>query len=218
MILLMCPVRHITDVMKYKIVFMIKRVLICAMCVCMCHVPLYAQEYIASEMLAVLTIKILNYDRTLIARKKEDIGICIVYDGVVESERMYADELLQAFQALRVKVSVYGYPVRAEIFDCNENEGVLESRFIDVVTQKNIVAAVVLLHDEEPVSRLSPIVRRLKVNSLCLYKKWVAQYFAFSVAGEPGDINLAVNIDIATQEGSDYSSKLLALCSLLKNP
>lgn len=169
-----------------------------------------AQEFLPANVSAALIFKILTYDRSLPDRFDNELSIGIVYDREKAVERDFARGYIDGLRAGATKFKSGGLTARIEELDYSGQ--ISADELAAMIREKKIGVLVSLSADGPILQEVSAAARAEKVNSICLQEGCLDYGIGFGVLIKGNKPKMFVNIPRTREEGSNYSSKLLALC------
>ena len=175
-----------------------------------------AEEILPAEKLTALTLKVLDYDRSLENRTQDEITVAIVCP--LKNERhSYAIELLKSFKEAEKKSQIRNLPFKTEIIHLHEHTNIDSQKLRDILIEKEVDVIVTVEHLEDQ-RVLFDEAKELKINTISATSE--ARCFknglAVGIALRNNRPKIFINIKNAENEGSDYSGKLLSLCTIIE--
>ena len=159
-----------------------------------------------------IMLKPLNYDRNIDRQAKDKVVI-----GIVNSSD---DAAGQGF-SVQVKDNIDKAQSTYLLKDKSVEDNVLltlekafdKAKFEEQLKQANISILVVDENDTSSVNNILEATKELQINSICGNPGCAQNGVGLEKDNKP---HMLINLNSAKQEGSDYDSKFLAMCEIVK--
>jgi hypothetical protein len=152
--------------------------------------------------------RILSYELTLEERAGDSVGVAVVYRAGDPQSRANADEWLRAFQEIG-PINVKNRPLGVEVVPSEPSElHAAIGRGADVLLVANGL--------DEEVSTIARVARARHVLTATDSQSYVQTDLTVCVSEENRKTKITINLDMARLEHVQFSSRLLALATLIR--
>jgi ABC-type antimicrobial peptide transport system permease subunit len=167
-----------------------------------------------SDVFTAIMLKALNYDRNIDRQTKEKVVIGIVSYTDDEAAQGFASQVLDNVDKVQATYLLKNKPIDGQILVLN---GAFDkAKFEDQLKQANVSVLVVAVNNTASVNNILEVTKGLQVSSVCGDPGCAKNGVGLEIVQRDSKPKMMINLNTAKQEGSDYDSKLLAMCELVK--
>ena len=187
----------------------------CILSISLTSLPATADDgVLPSQVFTAIMLKALNYDRNIDRQAKDKIVIGILSSSDDAAGQGFAGEVKDDIDKLQSSFLIKDKPIEADLlaFDKTSDKAKLEDQF----KKANVSVLVVAFSDAASVNNVLGAARELQVSSICKDPGCAQNGIGFAIIQRDSKPHMMVNLDSLKQEGSDYNSKFLAMCEVVK--
>ncbi len=156
-----------------------------------------------------LFMKILTFDRNLPSRAGDEVVFGIVYQSLHRASQNAREAFLKAAADSGEK-DINGLPVRCVTIDLQENQSLEEAILKNGVDI--LYVAPLRAYDVESISSIGQQSKVLTLTGVPEYSRF---NIAVSISSKAGKPEIVINLPATKAEGTDFSSKLLNLATVI---
>lgn len=178
--------------------------------------PARAGESVLSGDLFLLTmVKALRYDRRIERVADEGkVNIGLIYLKDDQEAKDFVSKINDTFLELGPKIQINNRPLEIKLVALQGN--FTKEDLKEELIRGHIAVVVVTMRDSQAAKAIIETTRELGIDSIGNHSDNVRQGTGLGIIDEDDKVRLWVNLDAIKKEGSDYSSRLLALCKVLE--
>ena len=176
-------------------------------------VPAYGKEHIPAQLVTAITLKALNYDRSLDERVQDRLVIGILYSHNDKNQKQYADKIYKSITKIQSNFTIRKFPIKAELIGVTGEQVAQNESLPTLFREKNVNALLIITKDTHIVDAAIHTTRVLKINSICMNKQSLTRGVGIALIEQNNKPKLWVNIEAIKEEGSAYSGKFLGICT-----
>ncbi|MBF0479279.1 MAG: DUF4154 domain-containing protein [Candidatus Omnitrophica bacterium] len=181
-------------------------------CLFFCPVAAKAGDgVLPGEVFTAIMLKTLNYDRNIDRQAKEKVVIGIV---CFSDDTNFAEQVKENISKVQASFLLKDKPVEGKLVVVDK---VFDKvKFEEQLKQNNISVLVVAVSDSAFINNLLGVSRPMQISSVCRDPGCARNGVGLEISQKDSKPRMLVNMDSIKQEGSDYNSKFLAMCEVLK--
>ena len=167
-----------------------------------------------SEVFTAIMLKALNYDRNLERLAKEKVVIGVVSSSDDAPAQGFSTQVKDNIDKVQSTFLLKGKPVDVNVFSL---EKVFDkAKFEEQLKQANVSVLIVAAQDLTFVNNVTEVTKNLQLSSICGAPGCAQRGIGLEIVQKDNRPHMSINLNSAKLEGSDYDSKLLAMCDVVK--
>ncbi len=177
-------------------------------------ISMAADSTLPSGVFTAIMLKALNYDRNIdrIAKDKVIIGVVSFADDAQSQD--FAGQVSADISKVQSDFTLKDKPMESKNLSL---EGPFDKvKFEDQLRQDSISVLVVAVNDTSSMNNILQATKDLQISSICVNPGCAQNGVALEIAQKDDRPRMMINLNTVKQEGSDYNSKFLAMCEVVK--
>jgi len=185
-------------------------------CFFLCN-SLSMSEEVASpaDKFTVIMLKAQICDRKIKDLIKDKIVVGVIYDAADMKSKTFADQVNNDISALQSVVKI-GDQKSVAAVEFSLPSPFDKEKLVEQLRQNNISVAVMAMTNKNLVQSAVESTRLMQISSFCNYPNCSDNGVAFEIIERDKKPKMLFNLDLAKQEGSDYTANFLTLCEHVK--
>jgi len=191
--------------------------MICAVFICALFFssPAMADDSaLPGTVFTAIMLKALSYDRNIDRQGKDKVVIGIVSPSDDAVAQGFASDIKDNITKVQSSFQLKGKPVDSDLVTLDKTFD--KGKFSDQLKQDNVSVLVVVVSDAASVGNILEVTKQLQINSICGTPGCAQNGVGLEIIQTDNKPHMLSNANSIKQEGSDYNSKFLAMCEVVK--
>ena len=177
--------------------------------------PAMADEgALPGEMFTAIMLKALNYDRNIDRQGKDKVIIGIVSSSDDTAAQGFSGEVKDNIDKVDASFVLKDKPVSNHVLAFEKSFD--KAGFEQELKGANISVLIVAVNDTVSVNKILEATKELQINSICGTPGCAQNGIGLEIIQKDNKPHMLINLNSVKQEGSDYNSKFLAMCEIVK--
>ena len=166
-----------------------------------------------AEMFSAIMFKALNYDRNIDRQGKDKVVIGVVYlNGDTQAQDFVNP--VKDYISNQGSFTLKDKPM--QVVTLNMDKGFDKAKFEDQLKQDNVSVLVIAVNETTSINNILEATKKLQISSICGDPQCAKSGVGLEIIKRDDKPRMVINMDSVKQEGSDYNSKFLSMCEVLK--
>lgn len=166
------------------------------------------------EIFTAIMLKALNYDRNIDRQSKDKVVIGVAYFADDTQAQGFAGQVSDNITKVQSIFTLKDKPMEAK--DIVLGRTFDKSKFEELLKQDNISVLVVDVNDPAFINNIVDATKELQVSSICRAPGCAQNGVGLEIIQRDDKPHMAINLNTLKAEGSDYNSKFLTMCEVVK--
>lgn len=166
------------------------------------------------DVFTAIMLKALNYDRNIDRQAKEKIIVGIVYFSDDSETQGFAGQVKDNIAKVQSTFLLNNKSVEGKVVALERTFD--KAKLAEQLKQDNIAVLVVAINDPSSVHSILALTKGMQISSVCGSPGCAQNGMGLEIIQKNNKPRMVINLASAKEEGSDYNSKFLDLCEVIK--
>lgn len=166
------------------------------------------------EMFTAIMLKALNYDRNIDRQAKDKVVIGIVNFSDDAAAQDFANQVKNNIDKVQSNFFLKDKSVDSNVLFLEKQFDKI--KFEEQLKQSNISVLVVAVNDAASINSIIEMTQKLQISSVCGIPGCSHSGVGLEIIKGDNKPRMVVNLNTLKKEGSDYNSKFLFMCDVVK--